>query len=190
MQFNNIRLETDRLIIREHVSEDASVIARFGDDEAFARFLSGGAITAASAEKFVAKTLEDQAKEKYRHAFDLGVVEKSSGDLIGGVHVQISDIPNRRGEIGYAIGPGYRSKGYASEATQQIIDFGFGNLMLFRLFAQCDCANEASIKVLEKVGMPREGCLRGYQRQNKNEWSDWYVFGMTYRDWEANKASQ
>jgi RimJ/RimL family protein N-acetyltransferase len=59
--------------------------------------------------------------------------------------------------VGYAIHPDYQGRGFATEATLGLIDFGFLSLGLERIVAQCDTRNSASYRVMEKAGMTRVG---------------------------------
>lgn len=66
----------------------------------------------------------------------------------------------KRAEIGYAISQEQWGKGYATEATKQILSYGFKNLKLNRIEATITPGNDSSVKVLEKSGFEREGLVR------------------------------
>ena len=59
---------------------------------------------------------------------------------------------------------------------------GFGTLELHRIFATCDVRNVASARVLEKVGMRREGHLREDSCM-RGQWRDSYVYGILEHEW-------
>jgi len=63
------------------------------------------------------------------------------------------------GEIWYLVDPEFWGRGIATEAVKQLLDFGFGELALHRIWASCLPENPASERVLQKVGMGREGFL-------------------------------
>jgi [ribosomal protein S5]-alanine N-acetyltransferase len=63
-------------------------------------------------------------------------------------------------EIGWAISDQHRNQGYATEAAQALVAYGFAELGLARLVAFTDKANAASLKVMQKLGM-RIGHCRG-----------------------------
>lgn len=63
-------------------------------------------------------------------------------------------------EIGFAMAPGERGKGYCSEAAKLLVDFLFLSKNVQRVQATCDVENEASKRVLEKTGFRHEGVLR------------------------------
>ena len=69
-----------------------------------------------------------------------------------------------------------------TEATRALVDFGFGRLALHRAWAACDVDNHASARVLEKLGMRREGHLR-QSRRRQGEWRDCYLDALLEPDW-------
>jgi [ribosomal protein S5]-alanine N-acetyltransferase len=65
-----------------------------------------------------------------------------------------------RAEMGYWIGRPYWGRGYCTEAARELLRYGFENLGLARIFACHFKENEASGRVMRKLGMTREGDLR------------------------------
>jgi RimJ/RimL family protein N-acetyltransferase len=90
----------------------------------------------------------------------------------------------RQASIGYEIAPRYWGKGYATEAARAMVAFGFGELRLHRIWARCVADNVASYRVLEKVGMRREGCLRE-EEWIKGRWRDTLVYGILDHEWRS-----
>lgn len=87
----------------------------------------------------------------------------------------------KRAEVWFKILPEHWGNGYATEAVKAVIHFSFNSLDLHRIQAGCAVENTASIKVLEKAGMIKEGL----QRQNlplKNGWSDNYEYAILDSD--------
>ncbi len=79
---------------------------------------------------------------------------------------------------------GFWEKGYATEASRALMDFGFAELGLHRIFATCDPANTASAHVLEKLGMKREGRLREH-KWSKGKWRDSFLYAMLEQEWKG-----
>ncbi|MBO5306177.1 MAG: GNAT family N-acetyltransferase, partial [Clostridia bacterium] len=69
--------------------------------------------------------------------------------------------PHDCGEVGYVINPSYRDRGIATEALARVMEFGFERLGLHRIEAKYMLGNEASRRVMEKVGMRFEGVNYG-----------------------------
>lgn len=68
--------------------------------------------------------------------------------------------------MGYAISPEFQRKGYATEAAEALVDFGFQQLRLARIYAECNAQNVASRRVMEKLGM-RMVSLRAKHKEVK-----------------------
>ena len=78
---------------------------------------------------------------------------------IGALSLSRASLFNRA-ELGYWIGAGYWNRGYCTEAAKAIVEYGFKVLMYHKLSARHFVGNRASGRVLEKVGMTREGILQ------------------------------
>jgi [ribosomal protein S5]-alanine N-acetyltransferase len=84
-----------------------------------------------------------------------------TGHVIGAVSLILSsDLAIGRAELGYWIGVAYWHRGFATEAANAVLGFGFQRLGLRRVFARHVAHNYASGRVLEKLGMTHEGTLR------------------------------
>ncbi len=81
---------------------------------------------------------------------------------VGGARMRIESTECLRASIGYILASRLWGNGYATEAARMIIDFGFDRLHLHRIEALAEPGNEPSWRVLERVGMDREGLLRDY----------------------------
>ena len=103
------------------------------------------------------------------------------GEFIGLFGFKLWTKKHRRGEVWYKIHSKDWGKGFATEVLTAIIDFGFDNLNLHRIQAGCAVDNIGSIRVLEKVGMIREG--RGRQvLPLKSGWSDNFEYSVLDTD--------
>lgn len=88
-------------------------------------------------------------------------------------------------EVWYKIHPVCWRQGYAAEALVKLLKFGFSNLGLHRIEAGCAVENIASIKVLEKVGMRREGVKRKIL-PIRGEWVDNYFYAILETDFKMD----
>jgi RimJ/RimL family protein N-acetyltransferase len=86
------------------------------------------------------------------------------GDLVGAVGLEL-DPQNRQAELGYWIGKPYWGRGLATEAARAVLRHGFEELSLNRIHAHHFAHNASSGRVLEKIGMVREGCRREHVRK-------------------------
>ncbi|PYO04474.1 MAG: GNAT family N-acetyltransferase [Gemmatimonadetes bacterium] len=89
------------------------------------------------------------------------IVGRKTGALVGAISLMIKR-EHRRAELGYWIALDCWNRGYATEASQRLVDFGFEVLGLHRIEARHFLRNPASGRVMEKVGMQPEGVERDW----------------------------
>lgn len=172
-----------RIQWREMVQEDWSDVHKYSSMEIVCQYQAWGPNTEEETVLFVEAVLQD-AKKKPRSRFVFAVFEQETATMIGSGEITIRDTVNREGEIGYIFHPDYWGQGYATELAHLLLSFGFRELNLHRIYATCDPHNSASAKVLEKVGMVKEGRLR----ENlliKGGWRDSFVFSILEREWNS-----
>jgi ribosomal-protein-alanine N-acetyltransferase len=85
----------------------------------------------------------------------------ADGQLCGGIGLRM-DEAHQHAELGYWLGVPHWGQGYATEAARAMITYGFETLGLHRIYASLFPENVASSRVLEKIGMRREGLMRGH----------------------------
>ena len=115
------------------------------------------------------------------------IVRRRDEQLLGGV--TMSNV--RRGvaqsaTLGYWIAEPYARKGHMTEALECVAVFAFDRLGLHRLEAACLPSNEASRRVLQKVGFQQEGYARSYLRIG-GLWHDHLLFGLLAEDWRRRR---
>ena len=91
--------------------------------------------------------------------FPYAILLKEDNRFIGMIEIGFE---GRRAEIGFASAKRYWGKGYMTELAQAIVDWAFSQDCVFRVSAFCDLENRASARVLEKIGMQKEGVFRLY----------------------------
>ena len=105
--------------------------------------------------------------------------------FIGGIGLHL-DETHQRAELGYWIAEPYWGKGYAAEAATKIITFGFDTLKLNKIFANYFTSNSASGRVLEKIGMKKEGKLLQHYCKN-GTFLDVYQYSILKTDFYNEK---
>lgn len=121
-----------------------------------------------------------------RSLFQWGVVRLSDDSLIGTCTLSRVDPQNRRAEIGFALRRDLWGRGYMSEATRAMLQFAFQKLELHRVEADVDPRNNASIRLLERLGFQREGYLRERWLVGK-EINDTVFYGLLQREWQNTR---
>ena len=159
-----MRLESPRLILRPYSKDDFASVHFYGSDPQFSRFESWGPNTEEDTQRFISDMIR-QAESEPRYKFDFALEMKDLGAMIGGAGIRRETQNSRVANLGWAIHPHYQKKGYATEAARCLIEFGFFELGLRVIYATCDARNEASFRVMEKVGMRRVGHLIGDRMQ-------------------------
>ena len=92
--------------------------------------------------------------------YDWAIIDLESRRMIGTCGFTRIDAANDCAEIGYVLNPDFHGKGYATEAVKKIIEFGFSELSLNRIEARFMKGNEASLRLMQRVGMTFEGYMR------------------------------
>jgi RimJ/RimL family protein N-acetyltransferase len=146
-------LETDRLLLREFVLEDVEEFFRMVSDPDVTRYTGDGGKTLEEARK----GLEERLFRDYRK-YGYGrwaAVDKPSGKVIGFAGLKYLD-EVAEVDLGYRFFKEYWGQGLATEASRAILAYGFDTLQLKRIIGIADIENEASLRVLEKVGFKFE----------------------------------
>jgi len=149
-------IETKRLILRPVTENDAEAIFEYCQNE------NVGINAGWKPHESIEETREIMKLVFLNKENVFGLVLKENGKLFGSIGL-IPD-PKRQNDqtrmLGYAIGERYWNKGYATEAVQSLIRFGFDNLGLQLISAYCYPYNHSSKMVLKKCGFNYEGTLR------------------------------
>ena len=135
-------------------------------------------------EKFLRDSLLDSSEEAWR-SIVRGISEPPGGSLVGLCGLAILR-GAEEGEIWYLVEPESWGKGIATEAVTHLLDYGFGELGLHRIWATCLPENPASARVLEKVGMRKEGFLVKNLKIH-GTWKSSFLYAKLAEEW--NRAS-
>jgi RimJ/RimL family protein N-acetyltransferase len=118
---------------------------------------------------------------------EFGIQLKSGGELFGVVGFDDRSVNNASAELGFLLNPRWWGKGYATEAVDLAVWYGFKCLKLNRIYAYYRVSNPASGRVLAKLGMKREGLMRQCVRKPKG-FEDMVLMALLREEWE--KLSQ
>lgn len=147
-------IETERLILKAYTLEDSVAVQRLASD--FDIYKSTLHIPHPYDLNTAIQWIETH--EKSNGLITLGAFLKETGELIGAFSLG-HDEKKKMGEVGYWVGKTYWNKGYASEGAKALMDYGFVQLKLNRVYGRYLEVNPASAKVMEKIGMKHEGIL-------------------------------
>ncbi len=102
--------------------------------------------------------------------------------------ISVSGYSERDGwaDIGWSISSLYQNRGFAAEAAGVVMRFLFDGVGFARLQAVCAVDNLPSIRVMEKLGMAREGTLRRYFVDAAGAAHDCYLYALLSSDREKS----
>ena len=154
-----VRIETDRLILRRHRTEDAEAMFKnWATDEKVTKFLSWQPYKCV---EDVKTKLSEWVSSYSKADFYFCAIElKESGELVGDISVVNLDESTECVELGYGIGSRWWGQGITAEAGRALIKFFFEEVGVKRVFAKHAAENPNSGKVMQKMGMKYEGTLR------------------------------
>lgn len=89
--------------------------------------------------------------------------------------------------LGWALHPDETGHGYATEAVAALIAVCFEHLGVRRVTADCFAANEASWRLMERVGMRRETHAVADSLHRSGRWLDSYAYGLLAAEWRARR---
>jgi [ribosomal protein S5]-alanine N-acetyltransferase len=136
--------------------------------------------TREESEKFLRDSLLESPSDPWR-SLVRAICDGPRGDLVGLCGVVILR-GAEEGEIWYLVEPESWGKGIATEAARHLLEFGFGELGLHRIWATCLPENPGSARVLEKLGMRKEGFLvRNLKIQGV--WKSCFLYAMLAEEW-------
>jgi RimJ/RimL family protein N-acetyltransferase len=176
-----VRIETDRLLLREYVQSDWEQVHEYSSDPEVVRFMLWGPNSEDQTRNFVARAIGFQ-REEPRHQFEVAVVLKDTGKVIGGIGLRIKSERRKEADLGYCYSREAWGKGYGSEAAQSMLRFGFEKLHMHRIWATCDAENRGSAGVMKKCGMRHEAHFK-QDELIKGQWRDSLLYAILEDEW-------
>jgi ribosomal-protein-alanine N-acetyltransferase len=173
-------LHTPRLILRPFERADARDVQRLAGDQAIADTTLNipHPYEDGMAEEWIAT---HQPQFEAGEAAIFAIVLRATGELVGAIGLAVSRRFDRA-ELGYWIGRPYWNQGYCTEAGRAALWYGFTELELNRIHAYHLSRNPASGRVMEKLGMAREGLLRQHVKK-WGKYEDIVEYGLVREDW-------
>ena len=161
------RLETERLILRRFVMEDAKAMYQnWASDNEVTKYLTWPSHDSVDVSKAVLE--EWTAAYAKENSYQWAIVLKENGeDPIGSIGAVNMNEDVSSVHIGYCLGRPWWHRGIMSEALAAIMDFFFNEVDVNRIESRHDPRNPHSGMVMQKCGMTYEGTLRSSDRNNQ-----------------------
>jgi ribosomal-protein-alanine N-acetyltransferase len=151
--------ETERLSLREVTLEDAPEIqaCQTSEDQWLHQAVEPEEL--ADAALRIQRYMEHRGPDEARRIFAYVAVENSSGEIVGQVSLSRMMHP-AVASLGFGVASQRVGQGYATEMTARMLAFGFEDIRVNRITAEVAIENQPSLRVVEKIGLSREGVAR------------------------------
>ena len=165
--------ETARLLVRKPIEADAAgIFDAYARDAEVTRYLAWKPHASADATiGFLRETIDTWGRDR----FPFSIVSKDGGGIIGMLEIRIE---GHKANLGYVLAKAFWRRGLMAEALAPVMQALFANGSIARVWAVCDVENRGSARVMEKIGMEREGILRRWLiHPNRSDFPrDCYVY--------------
>jgi RimJ/RimL family protein N-acetyltransferase len=172
---------TERLSLRPAEQRDAAATFAFRSLPEVAHWLTGHPTDLPAWEAGFGERLGDT------------LVVELDGVVVGDLMLRVEDswsqvevrdlAAGTMAEIGYVFDPAYAGQGYATEAAGELLRIGFEELGVRRVVAQCFADNEASWRLMERLGMRREQHARQESLHRDDGWLDAMMYAILADEW-------
>lgn len=177
-------LETERLILRPFEETDFEAVHAYSSAPENIQYMPWGPNEESDTKAFISDAIA-QSNENPCKNYQYAAVLKTTQKLIGGCNLAL--LGNDEAEIGWILHKDYWKQGFGTEMGKCILEFGFSKLGLHRIIALCDTENHGSYRIMERIGMRREGCFLEARPANKfsdKKYGDEYSYAILKDEWE------
>lgn len=187
-------LETDRLHLRPFTWADYPLILAISSDPDTVKYLyywgRPGMTPEQDAQRFLRYAIGAYEKTPVK-SMEYALVRKADGRPIGDGSIERLD-DGFSAEIGWILLSQYRGQGYATEMARELLRYGFEELGAERIIAHCDAKNAPSYRVMERLGMRREGVAKQVRpaKITGGRRGDECTYAILKEEWKTQKKLQ
>ena len=178
----DLPIETERLRLRPFSRGDVDAVFAYRQRDDVARFLFDEPMSREACAEAVQMRTTQTSWHTEGDKILLAVERKQDHAMIGEVSLILRNEIARQGELGYIFSPDYHGHGYATEAARGLMEVGFEQAGLHRIYARCDARNEASYRLMERLGMRREAHFREHILV-KGVWDEELIYALLEDEW-------
>ena len=172
-------IHTARLTLREFMPSDLDAVYTYASDAEVVRFMFYEPRNLAETHAYLDWLLRSQT-EIPRMMWELAMIRREDHELVGACDLTLDN--EREADLGYILARDAWGYGYATEAARAMVDAGFKQLNLERIYAICDVGNSGSAHVLSKVGLRHQSVLH-HHTYAKDRWWDVHLYEVTRAEW-------
>lgn len=177
-------IETERLRLRPFAMDDLDGLAAIQSRPEVARYLYWEPRRRQEVEPALAKLIAATRIDGDDQLIALAVERREDAALVGYVSIWLRSRRHRQVEIGFVFHPDAQGRGYATEASRELLVLAFERLGAHRVYGRTDSRNEASAALMRRLGMREEAHLREAE-VFKGEWGDELVFAILEDEWRG-----
>ncbi|MBM0231041.1 GNAT family N-acetyltransferase [Micromonospora sp. STR1_7] len=176
-------IHTPRLTLRPVTIDDLDDVYAYQSRPDVVRWMLGA--EPRTREQSRASVLAMAGEDAWRAEGDCLTVAVVDGTgVIGTVELVWRSERDRTAEVGYVFHPDHGGRGLATEAVAALVDWGFDEVGLHRVFGRCHARNEASARLMARLGMRQEAHhVQSYLFDG--QWADQLVFAVLAREWRS-----
>jgi RimJ/RimL family protein N-acetyltransferase len=179
-------IETERLVLRPHRMDDLDDLAVFHGDADVVRFVPWPVRDRVATEEALRVKLTQTGLVAHGQWLVLAVEVRETGTVIGEVLLKWAS--HRQGEIGFAFARSHQGRGYAAEAARAMLRLGFDGLGFHRISAVVIDGNDASVRLLGRLGFRQEARLVDGVHF-KDRWATQLVLAMLEDEWRERDGA-
>lgn len=175
-------LSTPRLVLRPVQPDDVESLCSYRALPEVAKYQSWESFGPENAARLI-NAQQDREPDVPGTWFQLAIVEKENGTMIGdcGLHCPLDE--PRQMEFGITLAPSHQGRGYATETLRCLLHHAFATLGKHRVYAFTDTENHPSAALFRRLGFRQEAHHLDH-RQFKGRWQSEFVFALLKREWE------
>ena len=183
------QLETNRLILRSMRENDLPAYLEYRNDPVVGRYQFWYEPLSEAAALELIHTQQASFPGTPGEWFQFAIERKITTEYIGHVALKPDEWDPRLAEVGFTLGLPYQHQGFGAEAVTAVLDYAFTALNIHRVHAITDVENTASIALLERIGMRREG----HHIENvwfRGKWGSEYQYAILEPEWKARRRME
>ena len=176
-------IATERLTLRAFRAGDIDAVFETRSRSDVVRYLYGDEQTREQVAVTLAERLTQTSLEHEGDILALAAERREDGRVIGDLTLVLRSVTNRQAEIGFVFHPDAQGQGFARESASAVLDLAFGAAGMHRVYGRTDGRNDASARLMRRLGMRQEAHFR-HNEIFKGEWGDELIFAILEDEWQ------